>query len=98
MYRGTSLIRKQPRPLEPPLDPRYSPTVGSKEGGVSYERGAPNGFRVLNPPIRRFRVQGADRIKGWDASANLVRQFGTVLDSRTTATQKCEAVPRRARI
>jgi len=27
--------------LEPPKDPRYSETAGSKEGGVSRERGAP---------------------------------------------------------
>ena len=27
--------------LGPPYDPRYGPTVGSYEGGVSYERGTP---------------------------------------------------------
>ena len=35
---------KQPPPLGPPYDPRYSPIVGSQEGGVSYERGAPVGL------------------------------------------------------
>ena len=29
--------KKQPPPLGPPHDPRYSPTVGSWVGGVSYE-------------------------------------------------------------
>jgi len=32
---------KQPPPLGPPKDLRYSPTVGSWEGVVSYERGTP---------------------------------------------------------
>ena len=33
--------KKEPPSLGPPYDPRYSPTVGSWEGGVSYGRGAP---------------------------------------------------------
>ena len=33
--------KKQPPPLGPPYDPMYSPTAGSYEGGVSYERGTP---------------------------------------------------------
>ena len=36
--------RKQPPPLGPPWDPRCSPTVGSWEGCVSYERGTPVTF------------------------------------------------------
>jgi len=32
-----------------PHDPRYSPTVGSEEGGVSYERGT---LRAWYPGIR----------------------------------------------
>ena len=40
-YRGTSLIRYRPHPLGPPEDPRHSPTIGSYEGAVSYERGTP---------------------------------------------------------
>ena len=39
MYRGTSLIRNSPPPLGRLQDPRYSLTVGSDKGGVSYERG-----------------------------------------------------------
>ena len=33
--------KEQPPPLGPPSDPRYSPTLSSQEGGVSYERGTP---------------------------------------------------------
>ena len=40
---------KVPSPLGPPLDPRYSPTAGSQEGGVSYARSTPvNGAHVVN--------------------------------------------------
>ena len=30
--------KTQPFPLETPKDPKYSPTVGSLEGGISFER------------------------------------------------------------
>ena len=40
--------KKQPPPLGPPYDLGYSPTVGSWEGGVSYERGTPRGLRYLS--------------------------------------------------
>ena len=33
--------KKHPTSLGPPYDPRHSPTVGSYEGAVSYERGTP---------------------------------------------------------
>ena len=33
--------KKQPAPLGPPQFPRYSPTVGSWEGGGSYKQGTP---------------------------------------------------------
>ena len=33
--------KKQTLTLGPPYDPRYIPTVGSYEGGVSYKRGTP---------------------------------------------------------
>jgi len=35
--------KKCPLPLGPPYDPRYSPTVGSYGGSVSYEQGTPVG-------------------------------------------------------
>jgi hypothetical protein len=38
---GYPAHKKQPPPLGPPYDPRYSPTGGSWEGGVSYDRGTP---------------------------------------------------------
>ena len=38
-YRGISPVRNSPPPLGPPQDPRHSPSQGSWEGGVSYERG-----------------------------------------------------------
>ena len=34
---GNLAHARQPPPLGPPYDPRYSPTVGSREGSVSYE-------------------------------------------------------------
>ena len=39
--------KKQPPPPGPPKGPRYNPTVGSLEGGVSYERGTHVGFRAV---------------------------------------------------
>ena len=36
--------KKQPPSLGPPQDPKYSPAVGSWEGGVSHGRGIPVGF------------------------------------------------------
>ena len=45
-YRGTSLIR------------RYSPTVGSWEGGVSYERGTPVATAFAEGTFSRV-LQGA---------------------------------------
>ena len=48
-YRGTLLGRNSP-PLGAPQDPRYSPTVGSWEGGVSYGRGIP--VAVNGHPLR----------------------------------------------
>jgi len=33
--------KKQAPLLGPPCDPRYTPTVGSQEGGVYYWRGTP---------------------------------------------------------
>ena len=39
--------KKQPPPLGKLLGPRLSPTVGSSEGVVSYERGAPVGPAVV---------------------------------------------------
>jgi hypothetical protein len=38
---GCLAHKKQTPPLGPTYDHRYSPTVGSWEGGVSYERGTP---------------------------------------------------------
>ena len=40
-YRGTSLIRNRPPPLEPPMEPRHGPIVGSYGVAVSYKRGTP---------------------------------------------------------
>ena len=42
-YIGSSFMKK-PTPLGPSKGPRYSPTVRSNEGAVSYERGTPVGF------------------------------------------------------
>ena len=41
--------RKEPLPLGPPYDSGYSPTAGSQEGVVSYERGTPV-IRPWDPP------------------------------------------------
>ena len=38
---------KKPPPLGPPYDPRYNPSVGSYEGGVSYERGTTDPASVI---------------------------------------------------
>ena len=53
-YRGTSLIRIAPPSLGPPHGPRHSPTVGSYEGVVSYERGSP-----VSEPVRRTPLPNA---------------------------------------
>jgi len=42
-YRGTLLVRTHPASLGPPYGPGHSPTVGSWEVVVSYERGTPAG-------------------------------------------------------
>ena len=59
------------------------------------------------------RLESSEKRRGWNRSMGTwypniedqthlqfkrVAQFGTVLDLRTTPSQKCEAVPRRARI
>ena len=40
-HQGYLAHKKPPPSLGPLTDPRYSPTVGSWEGGVSYERSTP---------------------------------------------------------
>ena len=45
---GSLAHGKQPPPLGTPQDPRYSPTAGSQEGDVSYERGTPVGHHALD--------------------------------------------------
>ena len=47
MPQGYLAHKKQPPPLGPPLDPRYSPTVGFYEEVISYERGTPVGVRLM---------------------------------------------------
>jgi len=41
LLQGYLAHKKHPSSLGPPYGPRHSPTVGSWEGDVSYERGAP---------------------------------------------------------
>ena len=51
--------------------------------------------------ITRLTVSGGWSIVGFAATSGIqvrVVLFGTVLDLRTTTSQECEAVPRRARI
>ena len=50
--------KKQPRLLGPPDDPRYSPTVGSWQGGVSCEQGTP--CRGMHPDLC---IRGPDVIR-----------------------------------
>ena len=44
--------KKTLTPIGPRQGPMYSPTVGSEEGGVSYERGAPVRELVVIPALR----------------------------------------------
>jgi hypothetical protein len=47
--RGCLAHKKQPPPLGPQEDPKYSPAVGFQEGGVSQERGSRVACRRLEP-------------------------------------------------
>ena len=55
---GCLAHKKQPLPLGPPYDPRYSPTVGFQEGCVSYARGTPLLWWVGGRALRTLSRSG----------------------------------------
>ena len=80
--------KKQPPPLGPPWDPRYSPHVGTSEGAVSYEQGTPatsagkalismgTSIQIEKDPVSSsgFQVSGfgSDLVEIFDDLAQLV--------------------------
>ena len=59
-YMDTSLKRKRHPPLGPPYGPRHRPTVGSRGGAVSYERGTPvDSIHLIFVFLFGFRVSTA---------------------------------------
>ena len=77
-----------------------------RSSATSIEDDALPHFRSTNRPLRRFAdhhgngggVLAAAMGSGFAYAALLYATAGTVLNLRTTTTQKCESVPRRDRI